>query len=67
MHHGENLYSCQYCTYIHFNRIEMKTHMRNVHLSKLTTSNQSNIIVIRQSMLNDDCCIDKSKPGILYI
>lgn len=63
MHHGENLYSCQYCNYIDFNRIEMRTHMINAHLSQITTANQSNIIVIRQTMLEDDC-LDRLKPGI---
>lgn len=63
MHHGENLYSCQYCDYIDFNRIEMRTHMRNTHLSEITTANQSNIIVIRKSMLDDDY-VDRTKYGI---
>jgi len=54
MHHSENLYSCQYCDYIDFNRDEMKTHMRLTHLALLTSENQSNIIVIRQTMLKDD-------------
>lgn len=63
MHHGENLYSCQYCNYIDFNRIEMRTHMRNNHLSEITTANQSNIIVIRKSILEDDS-IDRTKHGI---
>uniref|UniRef100_A0A2H8TXZ9 Zinc finger and BTB domain-containing protein 6 n=1 Tax=Melanaphis sacchari TaxID=742174 RepID=A0A2H8TXZ9_9HEMI len=60
MHHGENLYKCQYCEYIDFNRVEMKTHMRNTHLSEITNSVQSNIIVIRQTMLKDSC-IDRGR------
>ncbi|KAF0767971.1 Zinc finger Y-chromosomal protein 2 [Aphis craccivora] len=32
MHHGENLYKCQHCDYIDFNRVYMETHMRNTHL-----------------------------------
>ncbi|CAH1712108.1 unnamed protein product [Aphis gossypii] len=54
MHHGENLYKCQYCDYIDFNRVEMKTHMRNTHLSEISNSVQSNIIVIRQTLPVDD-------------
>lgn len=60
MHHSENLYSCQYCDYIDFNRNEMKTHMRNTHLLQITNANQSNIIVIRQ-ILRDDINIDRSR------
>ncbi|KAL4143321.1 hypothetical protein QTP88_005667 [Uroleucon formosanum] len=60
MHHGENLYRCQYCEYIDFNRVEMRTHMRNIHLSEITSSVQSNIIVIRQTLLEDDC-IDRGR------
>lgn len=63
MHHGENLYSCQYCNYIDFNRIELRAHMRNTHLSEITAAIQSNIIVIRKSMLEDDS-IDRTKYGI---
>eukprot|EP00102_Acyrthosiphon_pisum_P022313 XP_016659523.1 PREDICTED: uncharacterized protein LOC100573806 [Acyrthosiphon pisum] len=54
MHHGANLYRCQYCEYIDFNRVEMRTHMRNTHLSEITSSVQSNIIVIRQTMFEDE-------------
>jgi len=65
MHHSENLYSCQYCDYIDFNRDEMKTHMRHTHFELLTNKNQSNIIVIRQTMLKDDI-IDRNRlRGIL--
>ncbi|CAI6364719.1 unnamed protein product [Macrosiphum euphorbiae] len=60
MHHGANLYRCQYCQYIDFNRVEMRTHMRNTHLSEITSSVQSNIIVIRQTMLEDDS-IDRGR------
>lgn len=66
LHHGENLYKCQYCDYIDFNRDEMKIHMRHIHLLQLTTTSQSNIIVIRRSMLKDDI-IDRCRyQGILY-
>jgi len=54
MHHSENLYKCQYCDYIDFNRNEMKTHMRLTHLALLTSKKQSNIIVIRRTVLKDD-------------
>lgn len=60
MHHGGNLYRCQYCEYIDFNRVEMRTHMRNTHLSEITSSVRSNIIVIRQTMLEDDS-IDRGR------
>ncbi|VVC35861.1 Zinc finger C2H2-type,Zinc finger, RING/FYVE/PHD-type [Cinara cedri] len=53
MYHTENLYKCQYCDYIDFNRNEMRKHMRNVHLSLIVSENQSNIIVIRQSKIED--------------
>lgn len=38
--------------------------MRKTHLSEITTANQSNIIVIRKSMLEDDI-IDRTKHGIV--
>lgn len=59
MHHSENLYGCQYCDYIDFNRSEMKIHMRKNHLLEVTNAQQSNIIVIRQTML-EDSIIDKN-------
>lgn len=65
MHHSENLYSCQYCDYIDFNRNEMKKHMRNTHLLQITSANQSNIIVIRQ-ILRDDINIDRSRYQGIY-
>lgn len=65
MLHGENLYHCQYCKYIDFNRDEMRTHMRKSHLLELTTNNQSNIIVIRQTMLEDDK-IERNKCQGIY-
>ncbi|XP_026811622.1 uncharacterized protein LOC113552843 isoform X4 [Rhopalosiphum maidis] len=63
MHHGENLYKCQYCDYIDFNRVEMRTHMRNTHLSEITNSVQSNMIVIRKTMLEDDS-IDRGRSKV---
>lgn len=67
MHHGANLYRCQYCQYIDFNRVEMRTHMRNTHLSEITSSVQSNIIVIRQTMLEDDSIDRGRSKGILLL
>jgi len=67
MHHGENLYKCQYCDYIDFNRVEMKTHMRNTHLSEISNSVQSNIIVIRQTMPVDDSFDRGRSKGILLM
>lgn len=66
MHHGENLYGCQYCDYIDFNRNEMKVHMRNYHLFQISSTNQSIIFVIRQTIL-DDYIIDRSKRKGLFI
>lgn len=60
LHHSENLYGCQYCDYIDFNRDEMRTHMRNIHLLQLASTHQSNIIVIRQTM-QEDYSIDKNR------
>ncbi|XP_025411013.1 uncharacterized protein LOC112683957 isoform X4 [Sipha flava] len=60
MHHSENLYRCQYCDYIDFNRNEMRAHMRKSHLPEITNTNQSNIIVIRQMEL-EDINIDRIK------
>lgn len=65
MYHTENLYKCQYCDYIDFNRDELRKHMRNVHLLLLANENQSNIIIIRQSKLND-YSTEKHIQGILY-
>lgn len=67
MHHSENLYSCQYCDYIDFNRVEMKTHIRHSHLALLTSENKSNIIVIRQTMLKDDSIDGNRLQGILLL
>jgi len=67
MHHGSNLYRCQYCDYIDFNRIEMRTHMRNTHLLEITGSVQSNIIVIRQTMLEDDNIDRGRNKGMLLL
>lgn len=54
LHHDANLYRCQYCEYIDFNRVEMRRHMRDTHLLEVASSIQSNIIIIRQTMLEDD-------------
>lgn len=53
MHHGDNLYKCQYCDYIHFNQDEIKAHMRCVHLSEITSQNKSNIFIVRKLMIKD--------------
>lgn len=66
MHHGENLYKCQYCDYIDFNRNEMKTHMRNSHLLQITSANHSNIIVVRQTLL-DDLIVDRSRYQGIFL
>lgn len=66
MYHTENLYKCQYCDYIDFNRDEMRKHMRLVHLSLLANENQSNIIIIRQSKLKDYSIERHIIQGILY-
>ncbi|VVC45886.1 Zinc finger C2H2-type,Zinc finger, RING/FYVE/PHD-type [Cinara cedri] len=58
--HTENLYKCQYCNYIDFNRVEMRKHMRNVHLPLTVRENQSHITVIRQSK-NEDYSINRIK------
>ncbi|VVC37522.1 Zinc finger C2H2-type [Cinara cedri] len=53
LHHTENLFKCQYCDYIDFNRDEMRKHMRKTHLPLIVRENQYNIIVIRQSKIED--------------
>lgn len=65
MHHSENLYRCQYCDYIDFNRDEMRAHMRKAHMPEITSTNQSNIIVIRQTEL-EDINIDRTKHQGMY-
>ncbi|KAE9544874.1 hypothetical protein AGLY_000417 [Aphis glycines] len=60
MHHGENLYKCQYYNNINFNRVDMKTHMKNAHLSEISNSIQSNIIINRQTMSVDNS-IDRGR------
>jgi len=67
MLHGANLYRCQYCKYIDFNRVEMRTHMRNSHLSELTSSVHSNMIVVRKTMLEDDSIDRGRSKGILLL
>lgn len=65
MYHTENLYKCQYCNYIDFNREEIRKHLRNAHLPLLVSENQSNIIVIRRLKI-EDYYIDRNIQGILY-
>lgn len=65
MHHSENLYRCQYCVYIDFNRDEMRAHMRKSHLPEVTSTDQSNIIVIRKTEL-EDIIIDRIKHQGMY-
>lgn len=67
MHHSENLYGCQYCDYIDFNRSEMKTHMRKNHLLQVTNAPQSNIIVIRQTMQEDNIIDRNIRKGMLCV
>lgn len=67
MHHGENLYGCQYCDYIDFNRSEMKIHMRKNHLLEVTNAQQSNIIVIRQTMLEDNINDKNISKGVFLL
>lgn len=63
LHHSENLYKCQYCDHIDFNRDEMRAHMRNIHASQIMNANESSIIVLRQNALDD--IVDKNRnPGI---
>ncbi|XP_050525201.1 uncharacterized protein LOC126896453 isoform X2 [Daktulosphaira vitifoliae] len=52
LHHSENLFKCQYCEYIHYDRKEIKAHIRNTHLVETTNDNQSHIYILRQ--LNAD-------------
>lgn len=68
LHHSENLYKCQYCDHIDFNRNEMKAHMRNIHRSLIMNAIESSIIVLRQTALDD--IVDRSRnrnPGIFCI
>lgn len=65
--HTENLYKCQYCDYIDFNRVELRKHMTKVHQPLTVSKNQSNIIVIRQSK-PEDYSIDRTIiQGIFFI
>jgi len=67
MLHGENLYRCQYCDYIDFNRTEMRVHMRMKHLQQVSSAHSSNIIVIRQTMLEDEILERNAFYGMLII
>lgn len=67
MLHGENLYGCEYCDYIDFNRSEMRVHMRKKHLQQVSSAHSSNIFVIRQTMLEDENLERSAFHGILII
>ncbi|XP_025191461.1 uncharacterized protein LOC112591757 [Melanaphis sacchari] len=47
-HHAENLYFCQYCSFIHFKREKIKAHMKRKHSSFIEGENEFNIIAIRK-------------------
>lgn len=64
MHHSENLFKCQYCEYIHYDKKEIKTHMRNTHTTDKSNDKQSHIYIVRQ--LNNNKTIISSFPGNLY-